>query len=329
MNHENREEHESLCYFVSFASFVVDPSSFILPERSIADVLLPLRNARRPRRKAGLEVASRRLDLLEDYLAQWGQVVDFSDISRFDDGPNAAAGLPVYPPQPGLGMSYPQAVSLVYINEAQLRAIRAQSRALSLGNPFCIGAGRNRIAYTVGKGHTYKCSLVDKDALTPEQGEELLSACRDVIDEFTTLNRWPARQKETVRRLDRDGEAFRRFFVAADKGQLHVRFIEPLCVQDVGLPGTWFGIEFQQYDNGYDMETPTAYYVKDIRALGEAVGEPVKVDAAEVQHLKANVDLCSPRGLPTWYALSSHFDRAMRLLRNINSVAEVQASALP
>ena len=91
-----------------------------------------------------------------------------------DNGPNAAAGLPVYPPQPGLGMSYPQAVSLVYINEAQLRAIRAESRRLSLGNPFCIGAGRNRIAYTVGKGHTYKCSLVDKDALTPEQGEELL-----------------------------------------------------------------------------------------------------------------------------------------------------------
>ena len=84
---------------------------------------------------------------------------------------------------------------------------------------------------------------------------------------------------------------------------MHVRFIEPLCIQDVGLPGTWFGIEFKRYDNGYDMETPTAYYVKDIRALGEAVGEPVKVDAAEVQHLKANVDLCSPRGLPTWYAL--------------------------
>ena len=121
-----------------------------------------------------LELASRRLDLLEDYLAQWGQAVDFSDIATFPDGPAAGAGLPVYPPQPGLGMSYPQAASLVYVNEAQLRAIRAESRAFSLGNPFCIGAQRNRIAYTVGKGHTYKCSLVDKDALAPGEGQELL-----------------------------------------------------------------------------------------------------------------------------------------------------------
>ena len=56
------------------------------------------------------------------------------------------------------------------------------------------------------------------------------------------------------------------------------------------------------------------------------MGRPERVPAEEIQHLKANVDLCSPRGLPTWYALRTHFDRAMRLLRNITSVAEVQAS---
>jgi DNA topoisomerase IB len=276
-----------------------------------------------------LRAAVDRLTLLEDRLTEWGQRVDFSDISRFPDSPpgEGANSLGAYPPQPGLGMSYPQAISLVYINEAQLRAIRAESRALAQINPFCIGAQRNRIDYTVGSGHKYKCAPINEDEFdTPEEANELLSDCRNVIDEFVTLNRWPVRQAETIVRLDRDGEAFRRFFIDEKEGQLHVRFIEPLCIQDVGLPGTWFGIEFKRYDNGYDMETPTAYYVKDIRALGEAVGEPVKVDASEVQHLKANVDLCSPRGLPTWYALRSHFDRAMRLLRNINSVAEVQSS---
>jgi hypothetical protein len=68
----------------------------------------------------------------------------------------------------------------------------------------------------VGKGHTYTCSLIDPDALSPEEGEELLSACRDTIDEFVKRNRWAARQKETVRRMDRDGEAFRRLFIDGD-----------------------------------------------------------------------------------------------------------------
>ncbi len=277
--------------------------------------------------QVNLRAAAQRLDLLEDYLAQWGQVVDFSDISSFGDEPNGGrGGLPTFAPEPQRGNAYPQTISLVYINEAQLRQIRSESRALSLINPFCIGAQRNRIAYTVGKGHTYKCSLVDKDAMSPDDGLDLLSKCRNEIDDFCKLNRWSARQKETVRRMDRDGEAFRRFFIDETKGQLHVRFIEPLCVQDVGLPGTWFGIEFVKYDNGYDMETPAAFYVRDIGALGESVGQPVRVDAAEIQHLKANVDMDSPRGLPTWYALRSHFDRAMRLLRNIATVAEVQAA---
>ncbi len=48
-------------------------------------------------------------------------------------------------------------------------------------------------------------------------------------------NSWAARQQEIVRRRDRDGEAFLRFFVSAD-GFLQVRFIEP---GSVTTPLSW------------------------------------------------------------------------------------------
>ena len=227
---------------------------------------------------------------------------------------------------PGLGMSYPQALSLVYINEAQLRAIRAESRAVAQINPFCIGAQRNRIAYTVGKGHKYKGLAGGQGRMSPEEGEQLLSDCRDVIDEFCRLNRWPARQRKpsagwtaTARRSgDFSSTPTRACCTSASSSRCAFR--------TWGCPGPGSASSSSSTTTATIWRRRRPTTSRTSGRLGEAVGEPVKVDATKIQHLKANVDLCSPRGLPTWYALSSHFDRAMRLLRNINSVAEVQAS---
>ena len=45
---------------------------------------------------------------------------------------------------------------------------------------------------------------------------EVALAVQKVIDEFVRENRWQLRQQEIVRRIDRDGEAFLRFFVDRD-----------------------------------------------------------------------------------------------------------------
>ena len=44
----------------------------------------------------GLRYAATRLNLLEDYLAQWGTPVDYSDIGSFDNASGGQGGLGAY-----------------------------------------------------------------------------------------------------------------------------------------------------------------------------------------------------------------------------------------
>src|SRR5208337_4990039 len=150
-------------------------------------------------------------------------------------------------------------------------------RVFGQTNPYAIGAGRNRMAYVVGSGHTYKVLPRDPD----DAGEEMLADCRKVLDDFRKRNKWSKRQKETVRRLDRDGERFLRLFVDQEKGELNVRFIEPLEIQNppdkTSADGVYFGIEFKRVETGpenpvYDIETPVNYFLVNIGTLGEVIG---------------------------------------------------------
>ena len=93
------------------------------------------------------------------------------------------------------------------------------------------------------------------------------------VDEFERENRWQLRQQEIVRRIDRDGEAFLRFFVDHD-GMTRVRFIEPDEVvtpaEFASDPSASFGIRTE----ADDVETVLGYWV-----------DSEFVDAHEVQHL--------------------------------------------
>ncbi len=99
-----------------------------------------------------------------------------------------------------------------------------------------------------------------------------------VLDEFVRLNHWHGRQQEIVRRKDRDGECFLRLFPAAD-GTTRLRFVEPAEVatptERVADPSSSFGIQTEPED----VETVLGYWI------GGRL-----VDAAEIQHRKANVD---------------------------------------
>jgi capsid protein len=144
--------------------------------------------------------------------------------------------------------------------------------------------------------------------------ELLVADVQSVLDDFLRVNRWHKRQQEIVRRKDRDGECFLRLF-PADDGITRVRFVEPAQVaapsDRVSDPTASFGIQ----TDPADMETVLGYWI-DGRL----------VDAAEIQHRKANVDANVKRGLPLFYPVRKNLRRAEKLLRNMSVVAEIQSA---
>jgi hypothetical protein len=240
--------------------------------------------------------------LLEVFDALWDDLVDPRDAYADPDGgwwaPVGAIGSSS---QRGGGVS----------DERALGELRGQCRALAATNEFAINGHENRISYIVGSGHSYRAAIC-KGMDAPE---DVAMQVQKLIDRFQDENRWPLRQQEIVRRIDRDGEAFLRlFFIDAD-GFTRVRFIEPDQVvtpthlaQD---PSASFGIQ----TDADDVENVLGYYVD-----GEFI------DAHQVQHRRANVDFNVKRGLPLYAPVRKNLRRAERLLRNMSVVAEIQSA---
>jgi len=240
--------------------------------------------------------------LLEVFDALWDNFVDPAEAYADADGTRwtrlggrsaqgAAAGLP-------------------FRTEQQLGEIRDQCRSLAVSNEFAINGHENRISYIVGTGHRYR--------VTGRPGhdapEELVRDAQAVLGEFLKQNRWHRRQQEIVRRRDRDGEVFLRFFAGPD-GSTRIRFVEPAQIgtptDRAGDPAASFGVQ----TDPDDCETVLGYYV-----------DGQWVDAAEIQHRKGNVDANVKRGLPLFYPVRKNLRRAEKLLRNMSVVAEIQSA---
>ena len=195
-------------------------------------------------------------------------------------------------------------------DENALREIRQQCRALAMTNEFAINGHENRISYLVGTGHTYRAGT-RKGCL---HSKTVSLDVQTVIDDFLRANQWQRRQQEIIRRLDRDGEVFLRFFTTPE-GTTTVRFVEPGQVATPSDrahdPQASFGI----LSEPHDVETVLGYFV-DGRL----------VDASEIQHRKANVDANVKRGLPLYYPVRKNLRRAEKLLRNMSVVAEIQSA---
>jgi capsid protein len=198
---------------------------------------------------------------------------------------------------------------LPFADEQQLAQIRDQCRALAVTNEFAINGHENRISYIVGSGHAYRAAA-KRDAAA----ESLAAEVQAVVDEFVRLNHWHGRQQEIVRRKDRDGECFLRLFPTAD-GTTRVRFVEPDQIaaptDRLTDPSARFGIQ----TDPDDVETVAGYWI-DGRL----------VDAADIQHRKANVDANMKRGLPLFFPVRKNLRRAEKLLRNMSVVAEIQSA---
>jgi capsid protein len=143
---------------------------------------------------------------------------------------------------------------------------------------------------------------------------ELALGVQKLLDQFQQENRWQMRQQEIVRRIDRDGEAFLRFFVDHE-GMTRVRFVEPDQIATptprAHDPSASFGIQ----TDANDVENVLGYYID-----GDFV------DAGQVQHRRANVDFNVKRGLPLYTPVRKNLRRAEKLLRNMSIVAEIQSA---
>jgi len=213
-----------------------------------------------------------------------------------------------------LGLAIGQEGSLPYRTEAELALIRQESRWLAASHPFALSAMENRISYVVGSGHQYKvrprpAAQIDQTTIEKIEAELL---------DFQERHEWGLRQQEIQRRMDRDGEVFLRLFDA--DGRLTVRLIEPEQVrQPLGRQEALFGIEVDPLD----AETVRAYWVQvDPRQLDSFQ----RIPAEQVQHRKANVDRTAPRGLPLLWSMRHNLRRAWKLLRNMSTVASIQAA---
>ena len=168
-------------------------------------------------------------------------------------------------------------------NEQQLAEIRAQCRALAVTNEFAINGHENRISYIVGSGPHLPGRPPSRAASRPSELGRATS--RRCSTSSSATNRWHQRQQEIVRRRDRDGEAFLRFFVDADgthaRAVRRARRRSPRRRSGPATRPPRFGIQ----TDPDDVETVLGYYV-DGRL----------VDAAEIQHRKANVDANVKRG---------------------------------
>lgn len=210
----------------------------------------------------------------------------------------------------GLGAVGGPGALILADTEQGLAQIRNTTRLLATTNEYAINGHENRISYIVGSGFAYEVAAFAKDdELTPEEHGE----AQGVIDDFIAANKWHRRQQEIVRRKDRDGECFLRFF-QDEAGGVIVRFVEPGEVStpdNVTLPNASFGI----LTAPDDVETVEGYYIQ---------GQLIPAD--EVQHRKSNVDANVKRGLPLFFPVVPNLNRADKLLRNMSVVASIQAA---
>ncbi len=173
---------------------------------------------------------------------------------------------------------------------------------------------------------------MNQGADAPRSPAEFVADAQALLDDFIRESSWHRRQQEIVRRRDRDGEAFLRFFLDAE-GNTRVRFVEPWQVTEQGMTNDRMtndegrrslrhsDIRHSSFPFGIHTEPDDAEAV-----LGYWLDDGEYLPAADVQHRKANVDANVLRGVPLFYPVRRNLARAEKLLRNMAAVSDIQTA---
>jgi hypothetical protein len=202
--------------------------------------------------------------------------------------------------------------------ETDLERSRGLARWLATKNMLAVGALNTLRNFTVKTGFKWEAQPAPGWTQDPV-AKELAAQVQVCIDEFSDTNRLPQRERSAFLRSRRDGEVFCRFFDQGD-GTTLFRFVLPEQVrQPLGSPSEWsYGIETEPQD----VETPVSYAVH----YHPDPDEWEQVPAAEVAHLKLNVDEEVKRGLSDFYCTAEAFDQTDKLLRNMRVTGGIQSA---
>ncbi len=222
------------------------------------------------------------------------------------------------------GAPYPLAgrhdtASWPYRTLTDVERARQVSRWLCNESEHAITALELRQAYIVGRGVRYSVSAKGPDVDdTPARRARIAQR----ILEFSRANRWHRKQREAVKRRDRDGEVILRAFRPDKARPLVIRFEEPEHMRPPLNAGSGSTDEERWgviYSPG-DVLGEVAYYLRDERV------DRFKAGYRQVWFEKANVDETSPRGWPLFSPVERNLARAETQLRNVAVVAALQAS---
>ncbi len=270
--------------------------------------------------------------------SSWGQFVDpresFPD-SAFSPAPYNWISLPSDRQH---GRQWP-----LWININQLGYFRQASRVLCATNAQAKGVLKNLTNYLIGTGFKYNAVLrgdyKPADDTAKDESGQLVAAVQSVIDTFlgeadplNHMTPWNWRERESFRRVRRDGEVFLRLFRRAT-GRVDVRFIEPEQIRDPAgarLEEGWsYGIKhLTGFDEAgghvEDVESITHYHA--VYKADSGHGEVIP--ATDIVHIKnVDEDATVKRGMPDFvYDTLQAFQRAGKLQRNLSEGAMLQAA---
>ncbi len=215
-------------------------------------------------------------------------------------------------------------------DENDLAAMRNTGRLLAETSPAAIGVLKNLANYVIGSGFCYKAAPRD-DAAGGDELAKLLAAVQRVVTEFLEDNDWPGDlERELFLRSRRDGEYFVALYPMV-AGRMQLRVIEPEQVTAPHDPRSleeWLGVDFpSSWSFGVHTDEADVQQVHGYHVLWNASGTDWDyLPAAQVEHVKLNVDRNVKRGVSDFFAVRSHLEDAERLLRNTRQGAAVQAA---
>lgn len=206
---------------------------------------------------------------------------------------------------------------------AQIKADREAKAAARLAQ-FSAGPPAAEQPQNPGEGETDEPEQDPEDA----RREAIAERANEIVDE--TFKRLRFRRtfiRELQNRKRRDGEYFLRAKADAS-GNVRLQIIEPAEISEPGNPQALEAIVGEVLDWSFGIGTRpgdpsdvVAYY----RNWGTNADDWEVIKAAEIRHVKVNVDSNVKRGVSDYYICYRNIERQAKITRNSGSGAAIQA----
>lgn len=214
-----------------------------------------------------------------------------------------------------------------YETEQDLAMIRGIGRYLAGAGEIGIGLLETLVNYTIGTGFIYEAEPLEESSAAAN--DPLVKDVQSALDEILEANHWTGDQEaEAFSRAVRDGETM--LWVQDEGGMPIFRTVEPDYLTE---PLSTSRLEEYLGSGGYDWsfgiatlpgrhDRPYGYFIQWEGSASDWDVAP----AAQVVHMKRNVDRGVKRGISDYYGPFQSLDREAKLFANTVQGAAIQAS---